>query len=65
MEEKWKNRTRTVDTHGQARPCAAGRNYSVIPGRECLRKKGKWVVLIYDLDTEYTTKSKIRALKSV
>ena len=63
--KKRKNRTRTVDTHGQARPCAAGRKVLQFSGGESLRKKGDWIVLIYALDTDYTTKSKIRALKSV
>jgi len=50
---------------GDARPCVAGRSFPAVPGRKSLRKKGNWIVLIYDLDTEYTTKSKIRALKLV
>jgi len=36
-----------------------------VPGRKSLRKKEDWIILIHDLDTDYTTKSKIRALKLV
>jgi len=54
-----------LERTGNARPCVAGRKVLQFPGGESLRKKGDWIVLIHDLDTDYTTKSKIRALKSV
>ena len=65
---KQQEKKEAVETHGQgamdARPCVMGSS------RMCLRREEKWKGmdvcldrLSYDLDTEFTTKSRLRALK--
>jgi len=51
--------------HGQAHDRAAGTECDSVRVNEREEKKREWIVLTLDLDTDFTTKSMIRALKLV
>jgi len=51
--------------HGRAHDRAAGTKCDSVRVNEREKKRREWIVLTLDLDTDFTTKSMIRALKLV
>ena len=62
---KLKQEREEQGTHGRAHDRAAGTERDSVRVNEREEKKREWIVLTLDLDTDFTTKSMIRALKLV